>query len=166
MGDIGEGWGHSPTDQNFLDSMLWKNCQIVGAENDCLCFCAQIHYEYRYYALPPERDPSLLKHISLNIITYIFLYGNFSSGWFLIFAGFEIYLCDADPMVSPALYNSRNTGLLDKSEDKPETKSRPDFVQNQGDFPQLGEKPVSKDGHTVIVHFLRLLQQKIQKTIQ
>ena len=54
-------------------------------------------------------------------------------------------------MVSPALYNFRNTGfLLDKSEDKADDR-QPDFVHSQGDFPQLGEKPVGKDGHTVIV---------------
>ena len=71
-------------------------------------------------------------------------------------------------MVSPALYNSRNTSLLlDKSEDKADTKNLPDFVHSQGDFPQLGEKPGGEDGHTVIVRFLlRLLPQMIQKTIQ
>ena len=108
---------------------------------------------------PPEQDFPGTGSVTVEAYfikyNYIFFFtGNLYLWWFLIFAGFEIYLCDADPMVSPALYNSRNTGLLlDKSEDKEETKNRPDFVHSQGDFPQLGEKPVGKDGHTAIVRF-------------
>ena len=56
-------------------------------------------------------------------------------------------------MVSPALYNSRNMSLLpdgsQESDDacsSSETTSQPDFVHCQGDFPQMGERPVGKDG--------------------